>query len=346
MAPSIDNPESWLEYAEPDAELQQLLDDGVKPRFSGPNGIAGIPQHREEFDAIFLQDAAAAREAAGDSVREEEIFIPTRDGSEIRALVYYPSQAQDDGRPLVIMIHGGGFIVGTAEMETPPCIAVARSYDCVCVSLEYRLSPEVKFPVAYEDCWDAIVWLSRNAALRWGADLEKGFILGGLSAGGHISIPLSHRARDEGLNPPLTGLYLGVTPSLMPRALTEEYKALYRSREQLAHGMTLTAESTKLYDEAVEPDMASPYWNPLLWPTGHANLPPTFFQICGADLLRDEALIYERTLRVDHGTKTKAIVYPGLPHVFWYNFPGHSASSKYVEDTRRGYGWLLGREDF
>jgi acetyl esterase/lipase len=131
----------------------------------------------------------------------------------------------------------------------------------------------------------------------------------------------------------------------MPQALTEEYKPLYKSRQQLANGMTLTAESTKLYDEAVEPDVHSPYWNPLLWPTGHANLPPTFFQICGADLLRDEALIYERTLRLDHCVKTKAIVYPGLPHVFWYNFPGHSASSRYIEDTRRGYGWLLGREE-
>jgi hypothetical protein len=63
-------------------------------------------------------------------------------------------------------------------------------------------------------------------------------------------------------------------------------------------------------------------------------------------LLRDEALIYERTLRVECGIKTKAIVYQGLPHVFWYNFPTHSVASKYVEDTRRGYGWLLGRESF
>lgn len=166
-----------------------------------------------------------------------------------------------------------------------------------------------------------------------------------MSAGGHISIPLSHRARDEGLTPPLTGVHLGVTPSLVPQALTDQYQPFYKSREQLANGMTLTAESTALYDAAVDPDMGSPLWSPLLWPTGHANLPPTFFQICGADLLRDEALIYERVLRLDCGVKTKAIVYTGLPHVFWYNFPGHSAAKRYVEDTRKGYGWLLGREE-
>jgi acetyl esterase/lipase len=132
----------------------------------------------------------------------------------------------------------------------------------------------------------------------------------------------------------------------MPQALTPRYAPLYRSREQLANGMTLTAESTKLYDEAVQPDMASPYWSPLLWPTGHAGLPPTFFQVCGAALLRDEALIYERELRGENGVRTRAVVYQGLPHVFWYNFPDHSQSKKYLDDTRRGYGWLLGKEDF
>lgn len=195
MAPSIDNPESWLEYAEPDAELQQvshqsaiarcslkssayilplwrsfkrrdeltsylkMLDAGIKPRFTGSDGLAGLSKHREEFNAIFHQDAAAARERAGDAVKEEEIFIPTRDGTRIRALLYQPTHTTVGGRPLATFIHGGGFIVGTADMETPPCIAVAKAYDCICISLEYRLSPEVKFPVAYNDCWDAIVWV-------------------------------------------------------------------------------------------------------------------------------------------------------------------------------------------
>ena len=185
--------------------------------------------------------------------------------------------------------------------------------------------------------------LSKNAA-SLGADLTKGFVLGGTSAGGHISIPLSHRARDEGLSPPLTGVYLGVTPSLPPQALTPKYAPFYRSREALKDGLTLTSKSTALYDVAVEPDFASPLWSPQLWSTGHANLPPTFFQICGADMLRDEALIYERELRLEHGTKTRVIVYPGLPHIFWYNYPSHSAAKKYVDDTCFALGWLLGHE--
>jgi acetyl esterase/lipase len=169
-------------------------------------------------------------------------------------------------------------------------------------------------------------------------------VFGGSSAGAHIVNPLVHRARDEKLEPPLTGVYLSVLPSLAPQNLTDEYKDLYRSREALKDGFTLTSKSIALYDRDVDPDMTSPLWSPLLWPTGHANLPPTFFQICGADLLRDEGLIYERELRLNYGGRTRVVVYNGLPHVFWYTHPSHSATEEFTKDTVLGLGWLLGKE--
>lgn len=169
-------------------------------------------------------------------------------------------------------------------------------------------------------------------------------MFGGSSAGAHIVNPLVHRARDEKLEPPLTGVYLSVLPSLAPQNLTDEYKDLYRSREALKDGFTLTSKSITLYDRDVDPDMTSPLWSPLLWPTGHANLPPTFFQICGADLLRDEGLIYERELRLNYGGRTRVVVYNGLPHVFWYTHPSHSATEEFTKDTVLGLGWLLGKE--
>jgi acetyl esterase/lipase len=176
------------------------------------------------------------------------------------------------------------------------------------------------------------------------ADLSKGFVFGGSSAGAHIAIPLTHRARDKGLTPPLTGTYLSVPPSLVPQALTDKYRNLYRSREALSNGLALTSKAMNMYDIATEPDLTSSLWSPLLWPTGHANLPPTFFQICGADLLRDEALIYERELRLQNSVKTRVIVYAGMPHIFWYNYPAHPTSRRFVSDAVRGLGWLLGNE--
>lgn len=49
------------------------------------------------------------------------------------------------------------------------------------------------------------------------------------------------------------------------------------------------------------PDRTSPLYSPLINPNGHKHLPPTYFQICGIDPLRDEGLIYERELREECG---------------------------------------------
>jgi acetyl esterase/lipase len=78
-----------------------------------------------------------------------------------------------------------------------------------------------------------------------------------------------------------------------------------------------------------------------LWPTGLTGLPPSYFQICGQDPLRDEALIVERAMREKEGIKTKVEVYPGLPHGFHSVVPTLKASEKFVNDTVEGVRWLL-----
>jgi acetyl esterase/lipase len=73
----------------------------------------------------------------------------------------------------------------------------------------------------------------------------------------------------------------------------------------------------------------------------HHKLPPIYFQICGLDPLRDEAFIYERMLREEHGIKTKVDVYPGLPHSFWSWAPEAQFSQGFEEDCVKGMQWLL-----
>jgi acetyl esterase/lipase len=153
---------------------------------------------------------------------------------------------------------------------------------------------------------------------------------------------ISHLARDAGLSPPLTGIYLNIALLLDPSLVPTEYTALYLSRDQNKNAPILPSEAMAMYAEAYEPTLTSPLWSPAIWPTGHKDLPPTYFQICGMDILRDEALIYERMLRVECGIETRVDVYPGLPHVFYANFPDHPRAKGYAGDTARGIGWLLG----
>ena len=55
-------------------------------------------------------------------------------------------------------------------------------------------------------------------------------------------------------------------------------------------------------------------------PVRFDGLPPVFLQVCGADPLRGEALIYERLVRKAGGW-TNLQVYPGVPHAFWSVWP-------------------------
>jgi acetyl esterase/lipase len=81
-----------------------------------------------------------------------------RDGARVCILVYSPQDIKpDDSRHLVVLMYSGGFILRSAEIEMPTCVTAVREYGYVTVSLEHRLSPEVKFPVAYNDCWDTLV---------------------------------------------------------------------------------------------------------------------------------------------------------------------------------------------
>jgi acetyl esterase/lipase len=93
--------------------------------------------------------------------------------------------------------------------------------------------------------------------------------------------------------------------------------------------------------EAYKPDHKSHLFNIYAAPYNFKGLPPTFFQICGMDPLRDEAMLYERLLREEYNTKTSLKLYPGLPHGFWSFVPSLKSSKGFVEDTVEGVSWLL-----
>lgn len=93
---------------------------------------------------------------------------------------------------------------------------------------------------------------------------------------------------------------------------------------------------------AYKPDLNSPLFVPFNNPKGHHGIPPTFFQVCGLDPLRDEELIYERVLREEYGTLTRPDYYPGLPHHFWEFFPQLSEQKeRRIQETVSGFQWLL-----
>ena len=134
-------------------------------------------------------------------------------------------------------------------------------------------------------------------------------------------------------------------PSVCVNAeLPEKYRKDAHSWEQNKNAAILSQKACDLFFDNYVPnhaDRGNELFSPLNFKTGHAGLPPTFLQICGADPLRDEALIYERVLREEEGIKTKVNVYPGLPHGFWSVFNTLPSSRKFVEESVKGVQWLL-----
>jgi len=86
--------------------------------------------------------------------------------------------------PIVIFIHGGGWRSGEKSFQHPLANEVA-SKGFLCAAIEYRLSPEAKYPASVHDIKSAIKWLKKNAS-RYNADSSKVTLLG-CSSGGHLA---------------------------------------------------------------------------------------------------------------------------------------------------------------
>lgn len=172
-------------------------------------------------------------------------------------------------------------------------------------------------------------------------------------------IVVSHLWRDEELFPPLTGVYAALATPCVVSALPEKYKPRVISWEQCKNAPIFDVKASdflqgrfvilKIYlivadhmnTDHYKPDPFSPLRSPLLFPTGHKDLPPTYFIVAGADPWRDTSLLYEEILREECGVKTKVDIFPGLPHGFWPMFPKAQFSKQHREKSDEGLKWLL-----
>ncbi|KFY25297.1 hypothetical protein V491_01824 [Pseudogymnoascus sp. VKM F-3775] len=266
----------------------------------------------------------------------EDIYIPMRDGYKNTSRVWWPSGATGQ-EPLVVWYHGGGFCLGDAAFEEEVCQRLCRGLNAVLVSVNYRLAPDDPFPTSINDCWDSLQWIaSHSRELR--ANRKSGFIISGSSAGGNICAVLSHLARDAD-QIHITGVYLGMPIVVHPRAVPEIHQASYRSYEENRDAACLSQADLELVINAYNPDPKSPLYSALLWPSGHADLTPTYFQVGEFDVVRDDGIIYERVLR-EAGVKTKIDTYP-VPHAFQGVFPELPIVKRYNDDMVAGIRWLL-----
>jgi len=101
-----------------------------------------------------------------------------------------------------------------------------------------------------------------------GGNPTKGFVCGGVSAGGNFAAVASHLYRDEKVKPLLTGLYLSIPATAGPSVVPEKYKARYLSREQNKDAPILNQGVVDLFESSYAIS---------LYPTEASKLFPVIF---------------------------------------------------------------------
>ena len=86
-----------------------------------------------------------------------------------------------------------------------------------------------------------------------GINPQKGYIIGGISAGANLAAVVAHLYRDKKHSPPLTGQYLCIPTTCDPAALPDKYKDVYLSREQNKDALILNEKSIDMFEGTLAP---------------------------------------------------------------------------------------------
>jgi len=279
------------------ALLRLIEEKGVPPTHTlSPAEARSLYRERRTFTQPSPPEVAAARDlrAAGPAGD-----IPLR--------LYRPlGSAAADVLPVLVYLHGGGFVIGDLDTHDTLCRELANGSGCAVVAVDYRMGPECRFPAAVDDCVAATRWVHANAA-EFKLDAGR-MAVGGDSAGGNLAAVVALALRDAG------------GPALRFQLLI--YPGTDQRRGTLSHitsgqGFLLTRDTiTYFHDHYIDQPHHDLDWraSPLLH-KDHRNLPPAFVLTAGFDPLRDEGMAYAQQL-TEAGTRTTLVDFPRQIHGF------------------------------
>src|SRR5215469_15415162 len=125
--------------------------------------------------------------------REQDLTMPGPHG-QVPCRLYLPDGAEKP--PLIIYAHGGGFIQGSLPSWDAMLRELVRQSGVAALSVDYRLSPEYRFPVAFDEIV-AMVRLAAREGAGFGIDPAR-LALGGDSAGANLALAAALALRDAG----------------------------------------------------------------------------------------------------------------------------------------------------
>jgi acetyl esterase/lipase len=260
------------------------------------------PETLLEQRAMVAALLANAEPAAG--VESVDHVVPGEPDVTLR--VHRPRAGTNGPRPCIYWIHGGGLVMGDYRMSDPELTRWCASFDCVAVSVEYRLAPEHCYPAALDDCYSGLAWVLENAE-ELGVD-QRRIGVGGGSAGGGLAAALALIARDRGEIAPAFQLLLAPMLDDRQQTASSRWEDAW-TWPPSANRFGWQSYLGELYGGDVPEYAAAARARDL------SGLPPTFIRVGSIDSFVDEDVLYAQRL-IAAGVPTELHVYPGGPHGF------------------------------
>jgi acetyl esterase/lipase len=187
-----------------------LLDPPAQTLVDAHASLGGAPFEILEPDEARKQpglDEAVRRVAAERDIEfpepvgsVEDRTIPDAAGGPMRLRVYRPAGAGDVPLPIVMWIHGGGWVLSGIDASDASCRGLCNKISALVVSPDYRRAPEAVFPAAHDDVLAAWRWTVANAGTLGGDASQTG--IGGESVGGTMAAATVLQLAEVGDRPP------------------------------------------------------------------------------------------------------------------------------------------------
>jgi acetyl esterase/lipase len=260
----------------------------------------GPEKGREVVDEV--QSGEISKPAAG----IQELSVPAP-GGDVPVRIVRPKGAVG-ALPAILYLHGAGWVFGNHHTHDRLVRELAAGSGAAVVFPDYSLSPEARYPVAIEEAYAVLQWISDKGAAH-GLDPNR-IAIAGDSVGGNMSAALTLLAKER------TGPKLAAQVLFYPVTNASFDTGSYR---QFATGYFLRRDAMQWFwdqyttDDSQRDEITA---SPLRASTGQlAGLPPALVITAEADVLRDEGEAYANKLR-QAGVPVVATRYQGIIHDF------------------------------
>jgi acetyl esterase len=251
-------------------------------------------------------------------------------GDRPRMRIYQPDPSQR--LPVIVFVHGGGWILGSLDSADETCRRIARYSGCAVVSVDYRLAPEHPHPAAVEDVGHVLDGLAELAGPHR-LDVNR-IALAGESSGAQVALAAA-MAWGRHTDPEIKGLLLACPP--VDRTLATASWRSYGDefiprRSQMSWMWDLYLGDHDQYLDGA-PDPAA---------DDLTGLPPAIVLVAEYDPLRDEGIALAQRMRAA-GVAVEVVEAAGQIHPVIGLAPVVAACDRYLAEATQTLGDLINK---